>query len=262
MQFDFLEEIMEKNLEGKVAIVTGGTSGIGRASAIALAREGAKVVVSGRREKEGQETVQLIKKAGGTALFVKADITNEADVSMLVKKCVETYGRLDIAFNNAGVFGHTPIVDVTIEEYKRIFDANVEGVVLSMKHEVPAMLKNGGGAIINMASVVGLVGVAEASLYDASKHAVIGLTKSAALEFAKKNIRVNAVAPAGIETEMLEGYVVDYNSEGAKQFKALHPMGRFGKPEEIASVVVFLASSGASYVTGQTIAIDGGFIAA
>ncbi len=252
---------MGKVLEGKVAIVTGGTSGIGRASAIELAKAGAKVVVSGRREKEGQETVQLIQKAGGTSLFVKVDITKESDIAQMVKKTLDTYGRLDIAFNNAGILAHGPITQVTEEEYKQVFDANVKGVLLSMKHEVPAMLKSGGGSIINMSSIAGLISLKEVSIYSASKHAVVGMIKSAALELAKQNIRVNGVAPAGIETDMLTSFVPDLESQEAKKFRELHPMGRFGKSEEIASVVLFLASSASSFITGQTIAIDGGYTA-
>ena len=252
---------MGKILEGKVAIVTGGTGGIGRASAVELAKAGAKVVVTGRREKEGQETVQLIQKAGGTGIFVKVDINLEADIIQMVKKTVDTYGRLDIAFNNAGILAHGPIAQVTEKEYTQVFDANVKGVLLSMKHEVPAMLKSGGGSIINMSSIVGLISLSETAIYSASKHAVVGMTKAAALELARKNIRVNGVAPAGIETDMLTSYVPNLESQEAKQFRELHPMGRFGKPEEIASVVVFLASPAASFITGQTIAIDGGYTA-
>lgn len=252
---------MGKVLEGKVAIVTGGTSGIGRASSIELAKAGAKVVVSGRREKEGQETVRLIQKAGGTGMFMKVDITKEVDIIQLVKKTIDAYGRLDIAFNNAGILSHGALDQVTEQEYSKVFDANVKGVLLSMKHEVPAMLKSGGGSIINMSSVAGLVSLNEIAIYSASKHAVVGMTKSAALELARKNIRVNGVAPAGIETDMLTSFVPDLESAEAKQFRELHPMGRFGKSEEVANVVVFLASPASSFITGQTIAIDGGYTA-
>lgn len=250
---------MTKFLENKVALVTGGTSGIGRASAVALAKAGAKVVVSGRRETEGNETVRLIKEAGGNGAFVKADITNENEVRALIKKTIDTYGKLDIAFNNAGVAGGAPIVETDMAEYQKIFDANVKGVLLSMKYEIPAMLKNGGGSIINNSSVAGILGIPEGSVYSASKHAVIGLTKSAALEVATKNIRVNAVLPAGISTDMLIGYKDFIGSEEFEIFKNKHAMKRIGKPEEVADVVVFLASPASSFITGQAIPIDGGF---
>lgn len=250
---------MEKALENKVAIVTGATSGIGKASAIALAKAGAKVVVSGRREVEGEETVRLLKKAGGNGIFVKTDVTKENDIAALVSKTLDTYGHLDIAFNNAGVGWDESILEITPEEYRLMFDTNVLGVALAMKYEVAAMLDSGGGSIINMASLAGLHGGSYTSLYSGSKHAVIGLTKSVALEYACRNIRANSVAPAGIETEMLSGYTGGLDTEKAKEFRNRHPMGRFGKPEEVASVVVFLASSAASFITAQTIAIDGGF---
>ncbi|HEY1190802.1 MAG TPA: SDR family NAD(P)-dependent oxidoreductase, partial [Gemmata sp.] len=188
---------------GKVALVTGGTSGIGRAAAIAFAREGAKVVLSGRREKEGLAVVEEIRKAGGTAHFVRADVAQEADVKRLVDETVATFGRLDVAFNNAGIELMGALVEVNEADYRRVFDINVWGVLASMKHEIPAMLRTGGGAIINTSSVAGHVGMGGAGVYAATKHAVEGLTKSAALEFAKQGIRVTAVAPAAIVTEMM-----------------------------------------------------------
>lgn len=246
-------------LENKVAIVTGGTRGIGRATAIALAKGGAKVAVCGRSVNGGMETVRLVQEIGGEGIFIRADITKEDEVAYLVKKTVETYGHLDIACNNAGIRGSGTVAEAAVEDYQLIFDTNVKGVLLSMKYEIPAMLKSGGGSIINMASIAALVSRGNASIYAASKGAVIALTRSAAMECVKQNIRINAIAPAGIETEMLLDFIGGKESEAGRTFMALHPMGRFGTPEEIANVVVFLASQRSSFITGQTIALDGGF---
>ena len=195
-----------KKFSDKVALVTGGTSGIGKTTAIEFARAGAKVVLTGRREKEGAQVVAEIKKLGGDAAFVRADIAKDADVKAMVDFTVDKFGRLDIAFNNAGVEWMGPLDQATEAEYRRIFDINVWGVLNSMRHEIPAMLKNGGGAIVNTSSVAGHVGIGQVSIYTASKHAVEGLTKALALEFAKQNIRINAVAPAGVATEMVDRF--------------------------------------------------------
>ncbi len=246
--------------KNKVALVTGGTSGIGKATAIAFAEAGAKVVLTGRREKEGNEIVAEIKKRGGTASFFKADVTKDADVQAAVNFTVNTYGRLDVAFNNAGVEMLGPLSDVTEEKYKSVFDINVWGVLNSMKYEIPVMLKNGGGAIVNTSSVFGHVGGAQISVYVGSKYAVEGITKSVALEFAKQNIRVNTVAPGGIATDMVDRFA---GKEGAKRdgLVAAHPIGRLGTSEEIAAAVLYLCSDAAKFTTGSSLTVDGGFTA-
>lgn len=248
-----------KSFENKVVLITGGTSGIGQASALAFAREGARVVLSGRREKEGQAVVAEIKVAGGEATFVKADVAVEKEVESLIAQTVATYGRLDIAFNNAGVEVLGPITELNEADYRRVFDINVWGVLASMKYEVPAMLKTGGGSIINTSSIAGHIGMAGVAIYVASKHAVEGLTKVAALEYAKHNIRVNAVAPAAIETEMFNRFADQ--PEKRDYMASLHPIGRVGHAREIAEPVLFLASDAASFITGQSLVIDGGFLA-
>ncbi len=244
----------------KVAIITGGSSGIGKATAVALAKEGVRVVIAARRAKESEETLELVKKAGSDGIFVKTDVTREHEVEQLVELTVGKYGRLDYAFNNAGVVEDaTSFVDQTSSVFDNIMNINVKGVWLSMKYEIPQMLKNGGGAIVNTSSGLGVIGMPQMPVYIASKHAVLGLTKSAALEYAKSGIRINAVAPGAIETEMFEKLV-----EGKKQlrdtFNSMHPIGRVGKSEEIANAVVWLLSDKASFVTGHTLLVDGGLV--
>ena len=244
----------------KVAIITGGSSGIGRATAVALAKDGVKVVIAARRAKEGEETLLLAKEVGGDGIFVKTDVTNEGDIKALVEKTIKTYGRLDYAFNNAGVAeDFTPFTNIDSSVFDNVMNVNVKGVWLAMKYEIPEILKNGGGAIVNMSSVAGVIGFPLISVYTASKHAVIGLTKSAALEYAKSGIRINAVAPGAIETEMMH-QVHKSNKQFGETIKAMHPIGRTGKPEEVANTVVWLLSDKASFVTGHTLIIDGGLV--
>ncbi len=250
---------MNITFKNKVILITGATSGIGRVSALAFAASGAQVVVSGRREVEGLAVVAEIKAAGGEATFLRADVAKETDVAALVAGTLETYGRLDVAFNNAGIEWGGPLTAAGEADYRRIFDINVWGVLSSMKHEIPAMLKTGGGSIINTSSVAGSIGLPGASVYIASKHAVEGLTKASALEVASQGIRVNAVAPGGIVTDMLDRFAGGRESELAKYLTSLHPIGRLGLAHEIAQPVLWLASEAASFVTGQIIKVDGGW---
>ena len=246
-----------KEFDNKVALVTGGSSGIGRATALAFAQKGAKILIASRRIKESEATVQLVKNAGSEAIFVKTDVTKATEVENLISKAVETYGRLDYAFNNAGTEGISGLgIDQTEENWHQIIDTNLKGVWLSMKYEIPQMLKQGGGAIVNNASVAGLIGLSNASIYCASKHGVIGLTKSLALEHAKNNIRINTVCPAAIQTDMLDRA---FGEEDKAEIAQAHPIGRIGKPEEVAEAVVWLCSDAASFVTGHSLAIDGGY---
>jgi len=244
----------------KVALVTGGSSGMGRETAVAFAKEGAKVVVASRRRDEGQETIRRVREAGSDGLFVKTDVTKEADVRAAVEQAVAAFGRLDFAFNNAGIFAEKPdLTEQTEDEFDRVMGVNVKGVWLGMKYQVRQMLKNGGGSIVNNSSSLGVVGLAGAPIYVASKHAVIGLTKAAALTYAKAGVRINAICPGGIEeTDMFNAGIAS-NEQLRQAMLAMHPVGRFGKPAEIASAVIWLCSEGAGFVTGHSLRVDGGY---
>ncbi len=242
---------------GKVAFVTGAGSGIGRATALAFAREGASVVVADASAQENQETARMIEEVGGRALAVTCDVRQAEDVKRALDRTIETFGRLDVAFNNAGVEqGPAATAELTEEEWDRIVDTDLRGVFLCMKHEIPLLLKQGGGAIVNTSSGAGVKGFKGAA-YVAAKHGVVGLTKAAALEYAQANIRVNAVAPGIIDTAMMQRFTGG-TPEGRQAVISQEPVGRMGKPEEIAAAVLWLCSDAASFVTGSVLVADGG----
>jgi len=252
---------MAGQLDGKVVLITGAGSGIGRASALTFAREGAKVMVADLIVEGGEETVQLVKNADGEASFVKVDVSNAADVEAMVNKVVEVYGRIDCAHNNAGIEGQLASTDEYAEEmFDKVIAINLTGVWLCMKYEILHMLKQGSGAIVNTASGAGLVGTAGMSAYVASKHGVVGLSKTAALEYAKSGIRVNSVCPGLIQTPMVER-LTNAQPQLGEALIAAEPIGRTGRPEEIAESVVWLCSDAASFVTGHAMSVDGGYVA-
>src|SRR5437588_10434481 len=248
-----------KEFEGKVLLVTGGGSGSGRATALAFAREGAQVVIGNRNVERGEETVSMIREAGGTASFQRTDVVVAAEVEALVEHAVKRCGRVDVAFNNAGIEGDVKptLIDHTEANFDAVMGVNVKGVWLSMKYEIPRILEQGGGAIVNCSSVAGLIGFPGIGIYIASKHAVIGLTKTAALEFSGKGIRINAVNPAVIDTEMVDR-LADGLSMTKDDLATLHPIGRIGRVEEVAEAVLWLCSSESSFVTGHSLIVDGG----
>lgn len=252
---------MNRKMQGKVALVTGAGDGIGRACALALAGAGACVAVSDVDAKGGRQTVEMIERGGGEAIFVEADVSGGAAVHALVETVVRRFGGIDCAVNNAGIEGHmAPTAECTEENWDRTTAVNLKGVWLCMREEIPQMLKRGGGSIVNMASVAGLVGFENLPAYCASKGGVVQLTKTAALEYATRGIRVNAICPGVIRTAMVER-ILGGDSEQEKAFTQLEPVGRMGKAEEIAEAALWLCSDASSFVTGDAIAVDGGFIA-
>ena len=251
---------MTKRFESKVVLVTGGTSGLGRDAAVAFAREGAKVVFTGRRAAAGEEVTAAIRREGGEAIFVRADISRATDVEASVQACVKTYGGLDCAFNNAGIDGTlmVPMADYQKEVWDQVIATNLTGTFLSMKHEIPEMLKRGGGSIVNMSAMAGLrSGRRTGAAYNASKHGIIGLTTTGAVEYAARGIRVNAVCPALIRTPMSEAVFLKDEAMVQKALQ-MYPLGRIGQMEEVTALVLWLASSEAAFVTGAAIPIDGG----
>jgi NAD(P)-dependent dehydrogenase (short-subunit alcohol dehydrogenase family) len=253
---------MPKQLDGKVALITGGGRGIGRATALAMAREGARVVIANRSVDEGEDVVRLIVEAGGDAIFVRTDITRTAEVETLIARTVERYGRLDCAFNNAGYEGRrVPTAEVPEEDWERALRTNLTGVWLCMKYAIRQMLDQGGGVIVNMSSVVGHVGLPGLSpALVASHHGIIGLTRQAALEYAKQGIRINAVCPTVTNTPRLARTHGD-SQEVMARLAARNPSGRIGEPEDAAAAVVWLCSDAASFVVGHTLVVDGGVLA-
>ena len=247
-------------LDGKVALVTGAASGIGRATALTFAREGAKLIIADMNENGGQQTVHLITENGGDATFVQVNVANATEVQAMISKVVDTYGRLDCAFNNAGILSGRRVLTAEYPEdvWQQVLAVNLTGVLLCMKYELQQMLQQGGGTIVNTASISGLVGFGDAAGI-ASKHGVVGLTKAAALEYAKSGIRVNCVCPGVIRTPMMTPAMSD--PERLARMQAAVPIGRVGEPEEIAEAVVWLCSDAASFVTGHTMTVDGGYVA-
>jgi NAD(P)-dependent dehydrogenase (short-subunit alcohol dehydrogenase family) len=249
-----------KDFEGKVALVTGAASGIGESIAHLYAKNGAKVVVSDIDDGSGQEKVEAIEKAGGEAIYVHADVSKPDDCMRLVGQILARYDRLDVACNNAGIGGEqNPVAQLSVEGWDSTLGINLSGVFYCMRYEIQAMLKNGGGSIVNMASILGQVGFAGAAAYVSAKHGIVGLTQTAALEYSKAGIRVNAVGPAFIRTPMIEAVTSD--PAAAQALTAAHPIGRLGQPEEVAELVIWLSSDKASFVTGAYYAVDGGYLA-
>ena len=249
--------LFSREFEGKVALVTGGSSGIGKATALAFARAGANVVIASRRVTEGEQTVHEICERGGDAIFVKTDVSKASEVEGLMNQTIEFYGRLDYACNNAGTFAMGRLFELSEEEWDRTINANLKGIWLSLKYQIPIMLQQKGGVIVNMASMSAIIGNPGVSIYSASKGGVLALTQSAAIEYAASGIRINAISPGVISTPMVD----DIPTPLLEDIQSKHPIGRLGKPEEIADAVVWLCSDKASFVTGHNMVIDGGYTA-
>lgn len=253
---------MASLFESKVAVITGAGSGIGRACALAFAREGAHVVASDIAPEGGNETINLIKQAGGEATFIRCDVAQPQEIEALIHNTVETYGRLDCAVNNAGIAGvQATTADYPLENWQKVININLTAPWLCMKYELVQMVKQGKGAIVNMASILGTTGFAQSGAYVAAKHGLVGATRTAALEYAKAGIRVNAVCPGFIETPLLHQTEVGSNAQILQAIANMHPVGRLGTPEEIANMVLWLCSDAASFVTGATMIVDGGYTA-
>lgn len=247
-----------QNFKDKVAIITGAGAGIGKATAIAFAKNGAKVVIADINQKDGHDVVREITEAGGTAMFLPCDVTNNQQVMSLVDTTISVYGKLDFAFNNAGIeIEQSKLADGNEDTFDKLMDVNVKGVWRCMKYQIPAMLTNGSGSIVNTASVAGLGAAPKMAIYSASKHAVVGLTKSAAVEYGKKGIRVNAICPAVIDTEMFRRAAIA-DPRKAEFVAGMHPVGRIGQVEEVAEAVMYLCSANSGFTTGITLPIDGG----
>ena len=249
-----------RRLEGRTALATGSASGIGQATALAFAREGAKVVIADVNVDGGNATLRMVREIGSEAIFVRTDVRRADEVEALVNEVVKTYGRLDCAFNNAGILGKpTSAVECTEENWDKVISTNLKGVFLCMKYEIPYMIRQGHGAIVNTASVAGLIGVQKNAAYVASKHGVAGLTKAAAIDYARSGIRINAVCPGFIRTAMLG--LLEAKPEREARCVSMEPIGRLGRPEEVAEAVVWMCSDAASFVTGHLMAVDGGLVA-
>lgn len=245
---------------GKTVLITGGTSGIGKAAALSFSHYGATVIFTGRSENEGIKLMEELQNNDNKAYFIRSDISSEQEATALFDVIGDRFGSIDIAFNNAGITKEKAIIDITFDDYRQLFDTNFWGVMVAMKYEIKMMLNKGGGTIVNTSSIAGHVGVPGFSAYSATKHAIEGLSKTTALEYARHGIRINTVAPAFIKTPMVDRYT-DYNEERQQQLADLHPNGRLGEPSDIVNAVLFLSSSSASFITGESLRVDGGWTA-